>query len=186
MFRFRNVRQFICKFNVVVSAILVCSLYAQPVLSQDSPPVGIGGFHYQYHSENHVHMNVCQAEECVPGSKVSYILYPPEKDPDFDEYKQSQKQVLSLLKNRAPKDMAIIMSEPEMSQDEIFTIFSSFREARSADGRQLFTKSSVIYTDYATISLISSSEDKEAVEVNSAGFTVGLITLSQAQLRGGE
>lgn len=179
--RGRKLLRLLSRIKTLFLATFVIGLAPQLALGQETPPVRIGAFEYQYATEHRIHMNFCRAQECVPGSKVSYILYPPVQNPDFEEYKQSQKAVLSALKKHAPKDVTIIMGDPERVQNEIWTSFSSSRQARSADGQQTFTTTTLIYTKYAAISLISSSPDKEAVEGNASAFLVGLITWSQAQ-----
>lgn len=182
LFRDRNVLRFASGIKTLLMASLMAGLLPQLALSQENPPVRIGAFEYQYVPENRIHMNFCRVQECVPGSKVSYILYPPVQDPDFEEYKQSQKTVLSALKEHAPKGVTIIVGEPKRVQNEIWTSFSTSRETRSADGQQVFTTATLIYTKYVAISLISSSPVKAAVEGNGSAFVVGLIAWSQAQL----
>ena len=85
LFRLRHIHGFFIDLKALALVLLFGAFLTQPVLGQESPPVGIGGFHYRYVPENRVHMNFCREKPCVPGSKVSYILYPPEDNRDFDE-----------------------------------------------------------------------------------------------------
>lgn len=145
-----------------------------------SPPVQMGGFSYQFIPQTGTHMNICQRSECVPGSKVSYIIYPPTSELDFETFKATQKQLLPLLEERAPKGSVIIMGEPERSEDQLFTLFTNDRETRTPDGKRHFVKSTFVFAEAVTISIISSSSDKEAVETNRALFLVGLMAWGQA------
>lgn len=143
------------------------------------PPVAIRGFAHQFMVQGRVHMNVCQETECVAGSRVSYVLNPPETDPDFEEFKRAQEMVAIHLRSRFPKGTTLSLGTPEQSNDGAFTVFTSFREMRSAAGQSLFTKSTIIFADNATMSVISSSMDRKAVDANSALFQVGLLVWNQ-------
>ena len=68
-------------------AILVLGLFASPGFAQKgtraSPPVQVSGFKYKYIASRRIHMNLCASKACSPGSKVSYIIYAPNPNPQF-------------------------------------------------------------------------------------------------------
>lgn len=109
-------------------------------LAEDgNPPITIGSFAYSFIKRGGIHMNVCREASCVPGSRVSYVLYGRTGKPDFEEFKLTQGKVFSALKARASEGVTMNLSPAERSSDETFTIYTSVREARSVDGETLFT-----------------------------------------------
>lgn len=166
----------------VALAITVACLPVGATVAQDSePPVTIGGFEYRFIPKGQIHMNLCRADSCGPGSKVSYVLYAPVENPDFDSFKRSQDRTVAALQARAREGTTITLEAPEQSRDELMTVFSIFREMRPESGKVLVTKSSAFFLKTITISVISSSTDKKTADANSALFTLGLITWNGAR-----
>lgn len=126
-------------------------------------------------------MNVCREVSCVPGSRVSYVLYGRTGKPDFEEFRVTQGKVFSALKARASKGVTMILTPAERSSDKTFTIYTSVREARLENGETLFTKSTLIYRKSTTISVISSAKDMKTTDANRALFMAGLMVWGQAQ-----
>lgn len=145
------------------------------------PPVLIGGFSHKFYARGRVHMNICRNQTCVTGSKVSYVIYPPTDNPDFEEFKRAQKIVLSRFQSRARQGVVITSENPERTQDQQFTFFTNIREMHSPNGSKVVTKSTNMFDQRYSISLISSSKSKETAESNSAQFMLGLILWSRTQ-----
>ncbi len=165
-------------------ALCMAGFLTEPVFARNATnkqPVSVEGFDYKFVPRGRVHMNFCRAKKCVPGSKVSYTLFGPDKNLDFDNFKRGQKQVASHLQKRAKKGVRITLEKAERTKDRLFTIFTSYRKMQSANGSKLFTMSTVVYGSNLTISIISSSKTKKVVEANRAIFLVGLMTLDQAE-----
>ena len=150
-----------------------------------SPPVGISGFEYKYIPDGRIHMNLCKTPACVPGSKVSYTFFGPVANPDIEEYTNAQNSTVSALRARAPEGATIRLEKVEQSRDLGVTVFTSSREIRSPDGLMEFTKSTLVFYNDRTISLISSSEEKEAAESNGALFLMGLMVRSETSRNSG-
>ena len=169
---------------VLFLSLLVClspaSSWAQSASNAD-PPVAVGGFAYQLVGDGTIHMNICQQEQCVPGSKVSYRLLAPTNDYSFEEFKQTQEMVRSRLLSQLPEGTAIRIGEPERTENERFTTFTITREMTLPDGTQSITKSAILFAKEGSISLISSSESKKAAEANSALFMMALMLWAGVQ-----
>lgn len=151
---------------------------------QTAPPIIIEAYKYHYNPEIRAFINDCREQSCVLGSKVSYILNPPQANPDFEQYRELHNDIRADLEKRAVESgMTVVMDEPQQERNETGTIFSSFREVRLADGRQIFSKTSVIYTELVTITLISTSPDRAAIESNARGFIFGLVSWSKVHLK---
>ena len=148
--------------------------------SNPKPPITIGGFAFEYVSRGQIFMNVCKQRSCGPGSQVSYQFHPPETKPDFEQFKNLQKSVASHFKAQAPKGTKLKFGTPDRTRDDLFTIFTNRREMHLANGTKHFTKSMMIYGEKVTISLISSSRNKETGEANSALFQLALMAWSEA------
>jgi len=171
---------------VIAGAVLLFSI-AMPVQgetvqkkSNPAPPITIGGFAANYVSQGRIYMNVCRQPSCVPGSKVSYQFHPPEAKPNFKEFARLQKRVASHFKAQAPKGTKLKFGSPAQTRDDLFTIFTNYREMHLANGTKHFTKSMMIYGDKITISLISSSQQKMIAETNSNLFQLALMAWSEA------
>lgn len=126
-------------------------------------------------------MNICRQASCVPGSRVSYVLYGRTGKPDFEEFKVTQGKVFSALKARASKSVTMNLAPAERSSGEVFTIYTSVREARLENGEALFTKSTLIYRESTTISVISSAKDMKTTDANRALFMTALMLWGQVQ-----
>jgi len=163
-------------------AFLIAGLSSQHSFAQNAspqkPPVTISGFEYQFLQKGEIHMNVCRHQQCIPGSKVSYIVYAAEENPDFEQFILYQKQLEDLLNSRAPKGTITKFDTPQQETNELFTLFFNTREQRLVNGTKLFTRSSYIYRKNMTISLISSSAEKDVVGANSVLFLTGLLAWS--------
>ena len=149
-------------------------------LAQDQkPPVKIGGFEYRFIPQGRIHMNVCQVENCVAGSKVSYVFYAPEETPDFEIFKLSQQRTVEAMQSRLPEGAAITLDPPEQSQEDFMTVFSATRELRAASGEVLVTQSRQYHTKDVIIAVISSSTDRRQADANGMLFAVGLLAWSR-------
>lgn len=170
-------------YNIALFILMVVGLPAQSAWTQDAkqpkPIFSVDGFDYKFFSSRKIHAYFCRAPNCIPGSKVTYTIYGPEKNPDFEQYKLMQKRVQGHLSARASEGTQFTFEEPEQSTNELFTIFTNVREKRNADGSKLFTKSTVLFAKTITISLISSSDNKDAVEANRALFMINLMVLAE-------
>ncbi len=149
--------------------------------SNEKSGIAVGGFEYKFIPERRMHMYLCQVQKCLSGSKVSYILFAPTDKPNFEEFKFVQKTVVSRLQSRAPQGVVITSEEPERTQDQLFEVFTNTREKLFPNGSKMITKSINLYSKHITISLISSANNKEAADANSAQFMLVLMLLSQLQ-----
>ena len=183
-----NSREKSGKFGVHKVVLLACviisfstEISSAQTPSAPQPPVTIGGFSYNFIPRGRIHMFVCRNPACVLGSKVSYSLFSPSSNPDFEQFKLAQEQVLSHLRARSPTGTTIKLGKIERTSDQLLTIFTGYREIEWANGSKLFTKSTQIYNEHITISLISSSEEEQAAETNGAQFLAGLLIWSGSQ-----
>ncbi len=168
---------------IALFVLVAVGLPTPPAWAQDAkqskPLFSVDGFDYQFIPRGRIHMNVCQQTSCVPGSRVSYTLYAPEPNPSFEQYKLSQDRVATQLRARAPQGTKFVFGTPEQTRDDVFTTFTNTREIHNPNGTKMFTKSTLLHAEAATISLVSSSEDKEAVETNRALFMLQLMILTE-------
>ena len=148
-------------------------------VDQPKPPVVLEGYGYEYLPRGQVHKFYCEVPECVPGSKVSYTLYAPEKNPDFEKFKSDAKYILDYMESRLPPGATITLGQQEKTEERLFTTFTSTRTMQLANGVEQVTVSTLVYTTNFTISVISSAENRETAETNKAGFLVGLLTWSE-------
>jgi hypothetical protein len=153
---------------------------AAQAVRQPEPPVAIGGFHYEFLPKGKIHKFYCEAPKCVPGSTVSYTLYAPEKNPDFERFKNDAKTVVTYLSSRLPAGATLELGPQEKSEDPLFTTFDSTRVLQLATGVEEVTLSTLVFTKNVTISVISSAENGETAATNKAGFLIGLLTWSEA------
>ena len=174
------------KKNSLVLGVLAfgwVSLWAGGGVAEDAakkgPPVSVGGFSYKYIPTGEIYSFICEAEDCVPGSKVSYQLYPPDK-PDFEKYKQTQEQLKSYFRKTPAIGSRVKFGTPRQIDGEHFTVFDSTREQQTPDGGTWFTRSSMLHGKSVTVSLISSSKDEKARDANDARFAAGLIAWGQS------
>ena len=176
----RAQRRKIVLFLTLLVCLSAANVWAQSA-SNAEPPVAVSGFAYQLVGDGTIHMNICQQERCVPGSKVSYRLFAPTSDPDFEEFKHTQEMVRSRLLSQLPEGTDITFGDPQHMQDELFTAFTITREMTFPNGSKSITKSTNLFARKGTISLISSSESSEAAEANSALFMTALMLWAGVQ-----
>lgn len=116
-------------FAIAILTLVLVSLSTGFGMAQDAgqqkPPVSIGGYSYKYVPTGRIHSFVCEVKVCVPGSKVSYQLYPPDNDLDFEKFKLSQEMVASYLKKHAPKGTTIEFGTPRRTVNELYTAFEN-------------------------------------------------------------
>jgi len=173
----------------VLAAVLLFGPAIHPSLAQSGantkPPITIGGFVHQFLPEGAVHMNVCKKRDCVPGSKVSYTLAAPEKNPNFEGFTRFQKQLAERFKQLSPEGVSYRFGAPERESNALYNAFVTYREARATDGALMITKSTFVFLDKVTLNIISSSTSKKQADANYAMFLVGLLAWSKA-LEGAE
>lgn len=177
------------RLTSLLAAVLVFGLAIHPGLAQNrantKPPITIGGFVHQFLPRGEVHMNVCKKRECVPGSKVSYTLAAPEKNPSFEGFTRFQKQLAERFKQLSPEGVSYRFGAPKRESNELYDAFVTYREARAEDGALMVTKSTFVFLDTVTLNIISSSTSKKQADANYAMFLVGLLAWSKA-LEGAE
>lgn len=161
-------------------AFVVCMASGSAVTAQQDPPISISGFKYSYHETGGIHMNVCEGENCVPGSKVSYTLHAPEPEPDFEWFKSFQSSLEATMKAKLPKGTVVKFDEPKQESTDRFTLFTNTRMQKDPDGTVRYTKSTFLFTKAVTISLISSSDDEGVIVANYGLFLIGLLAWSAA------
>ena len=175
----------VCRLKIVLFLSFLAFLspansWAQSA-SNVQPPVAITGFAHQLIGDGRIHMNICQADSCVPGSKVSYRLFAPTSDPDFEEFKLTHEMVRARLQSRLPQGTVITGGTPERTQRESFTVFTITRDVRLPDGSRSITKSTHLFGERIAISLISSSQSMEVAEANSTLFMMALMLWDRSQ-----
>lgn len=144
--------------------------------SAGNPPVAIGGFTYEYDPKTRAHLFGCDAAKCVSSSKVSYVLYAPVRDPNFEEFKQNQTKVVEVLNSRSTNGSKTLVEGFEQSHYDLVTTFTGYRRTGFQSGSTLITKTTILYSDWVTVYLISSSHNKDAADLNSDLFLAGLVT----------
>ena len=152
---------------------------------KSAPPFAVGGFRYQ-HIPPRTQMNICESAICTPGSKVSYIIFAPDPDPSFEQYKAERTKLAEALKSRAPTGTTSTFDPPEQTKDRIFTIFKARRVDTFADGSKSFVLSQRVFGARMSIDLISSSMSSKAAEDNAALFMLPImLTLAHDELKRG-
>lgn len=171
------------KLAAALFALIMLAVSTQYTLATDGenlePPIKIRGFEYTYVARGQIHMNICRDAGCVPGSKVSYTLYAPDPNPDYEEFKLMQNMVAEHMQKRAPKGTVVKITEQKRAKDKLGTTFTNLRRITSAKGQKVFVKSTTMYTEKITLSVISSSEHKDTMNANAALFLIGLLAWSQ-------
>lgn len=172
-------------FIIAFFAATVFGLPANEVTAQQAahpaPPVALDGYSYKYSPRGQIHLFLCKAPKCGPGSKVSYSLSGPEKNPDFEAFKSRPRTVVSLLQPRLPQGTTLKIGTQEKLEEPAFTTFTSYREMQLANGIEQVTKSAMVYAENLTISIISSAENRETADGNQAAFLLGLLTWSEIE-----
>jgi hypothetical protein len=151
----------------------VPAAYAQQ--HPEKPPFAVGGFRYML-MPSKMHMNICEAAMCTPGSRVSYILLSPGPAPSFEQFKAQRKVVAEALrKARAAQGVTIDFGSPQRSKDKLFTVFKVRRVETYPDGRKLFFWNQQIFSERISADIISSSPNEKAAETNLALFTLPMM-----------
>lgn len=148
--------------------------------AQKKPPISVGGYAYKYVPTGQIYSFTCEVKDCVPGSKVSYQLYAPEKNPDFEKFKKSQEMVEAYFKKNPAIGTSVKFGTPKRTDGEHFTVFENSREQQLPDGGSWFTRSMLIHGKNVTISLISSSKEEKVRDANQEKFLAGLMLWGQA------
>ncbi len=144
-------------------------------VKEPNPPFEIAGFDYSYYASGQIHMNVCRENDCIPGSKVSYTLFEPETNPDYQQFTFMQQKVAEYLQEQAPAGTTVKIEKQERRTDQLGTTFTSSRVLQSPDGKKLFTTSTTLFMKTMSISVISSSVDKAMVTTNGKLFWAALL-----------
>jgi hypothetical protein len=165
------------------AALLVVLASAQ-AHAQERPPATVGGFRYQL-LQQRLHMNVCEAAMCTPGSKVSYLFLPPDPAPSFEKYQADRATIAEALRKRAAPGTALVFTPIERTKDKAFTIFKANREESYPDGRRMYFLNWRVHGAYATGEIISSSPSKKAAEQNLALFAIPVMMTLMKQPNAG-
>jgi hypothetical protein len=161
----------------LLAALVAAQAFAQERPSAKTrPPATVTGFGYQLLPQG-IHMNICEAATCTPGSGVSYLLGPPNPSPSFEKYRAERAAIAAALKKRAAPGTTIIFARVEQSKDKSFTIFKANREEVYADGRRMYFLNWRFHGAHMTGEVISSSPSKKAAERNLALFAIPVVTL---------
>jgi hypothetical protein len=128
-----------------------------------SPPFTISGWRYQL-INNITHMHLCANSSCEPGSKVSYVVMPPNKDYSFKQYKEERQKIAQVLRKMAPAGTRIEFAEPEKSEDKLFRIFKTKREEVAPDGKTTAFLSWRVIADKVAFDFISSASTFKKAE----------------------
>lgn len=140
---------------------------AQPALKS---PLGasISGWTYELHraGTSTVHFHFCQTSACVQGSKVSYIILPPDPGFTFPWFQNDKKKAFETVKKSAPPDTSMSIGEPTETQNGPLRIMRIERRETAPDGSGLTTVSGVLVGRTIAFSLISSSPDANAANRN--------------------
>jgi hypothetical protein len=147
--------------------------------AKSGPPVTIGGFRYE-HLPPRIHMNICEAEACTPGSKVSYVFYAPNPEPSFDQYLAERARIADALKRSAAPGTTLTFDPPEQTKDPLFTFFKARRVDTFPNGSKQYVLSERFYSPHMTVEIISSSPDEKAAKSNRDLFTLALMLVAQA------
>ena len=174
----QKVRRYLTALCILLAICLSPAIGFAQEITVGGFPVKVSGFEHSLVGNGQIHMNTCQAEHCVPGSKVSYRIYAPTDKPDFEQFKTAHKMVLSRLQTMTPEGTVVTASKPERTDDELFTTFEITREMTSPDGSKLITNSKTSYGKNFTAEVISSSEDEKAAKANGALFMLPLMLMN--------
>lgn len=139
-----------------------------------APPVTVPGFRYDRFPPQ-THLNTCTDAKCGPGSKVSYILFPPDPKPDFERFKTMRGQVQRALEQRLPMGARLAVEPPAMTSDAMFIIFEQKRTETLLDGRTTTVITRQLYAKRFAVELISSASDAKTAEANAALFQMPLM-----------
>ena len=146
-----------------------------PSPSADGPPVAIGGWRYEKGASD-IHLFICQAETCVPGSRVSYRFYPAGTTMMLNQFRSEQEMIVKALQQRAPPGAKITIVAIE--GDDGGTLPRMYKARRltvAPDGSQEHVHSGLLLGENAAVSLISSSRDEKAANGNYAQYALGLM-----------
>lgn len=174
------------RLPVLVTAGLLASA---PVMAQEPAkpastarlaalPVTLPGFRYERVLPQ-THLNTCAEAKCVPGSKVSYILYPADPKPDFERFKVMRAQVQKALEQRLPMGAKLAIEPPAERKNPLYTIFEQTRTETLLDGRTTTVISRHLYAQRFSAELISYAPDAKAAEANAALFQMPLMLAGQ-------
>jgi hypothetical protein len=100
----------------------------------NGPAFTISGGRYQL-INNVTHMHFCVSSWCEPGSKVSYVVTPPNKDYSFKQYQREREMIAGVVRKMAPAGTRIDFAEPEKVENELFRILKAKREQVASDGK---------------------------------------------------
>lgn len=139
-----------------------------------APPVTVAGFRYERFPPQ-THLNTCTEAKCGPGSKVSYLLFPPDPKPDFERFKTMRGQVQRALEQRLPMGARLAVEPPATTSDARFTIFEQKRTETLLDGRTTTVITRQLYAKRFAVELISSASDAKTAEANAALFQMPLM-----------
>lgn len=127
-----------------------------------------------------IHMNVCEAASCTPGSKVSYLFTGLTPNPSFAQYRAERTRIEEALRRRVVPGTAVKFDPPQESRDKLFTIFKAHRVDSYPNGVKSFVWSQRVYSERMAVEIISSSPSAKAAKRNLDMFTLALMVASQA------
>lgn len=171
----------ILRFIQAVATLVAISASAVEagVAGKNNPPVSISGWRYSL-TPPKVHMNVCEADACTPGSKVSYILYPPSPGYNFERFKSERAKAAEMMKTRMP-GVAFEYGEPVEVKEANFTIMKLQRRETYPNGHTQTVLTSLILSPRMTVELISSSPNVKVMEANYALFSAPLLVIATSE-----
>ena len=146
--------------------------------SAAAPPATVAGFRSE-RATSRSQVNTCTEARCVPGSKVSYILYPPDLEPDFERFKTMRSQIQRSLEQRLPPGTRISFEPPRMTSDDTTTIFEARRTETSFEGQTRTVITRQFYSKRMAVEMISTSTDAQVAEANLALFQIPLLLTSE-------
>jgi hypothetical protein len=178
----RNVIRYLLALAVAVGAghgSVHSALAQAPSLSADGPPIAIGGWRYEKGASD-IHLFICEAAACVPGSRVSYRFYAAGTAMPLDQFRREQDIVLKALQQRAPPGttMTIVGIEGD-DGGSLPRMYKVRRLTVAPDGTQENVHSGLLMGETASVSLISSSLDEKAANVSYAQYALGLMLFIQ-------
>jgi len=123
-------------------------------------------------------MFVCEQARCVPSSRVSFRLYPPNTEVTLEQFRTEQEAIVKKLEGQAPPGTHIAIVE--ITSDEgsgAQKMFTSRRLMTFPNGMKEYVSSSILLGSNHSATLVSSSTDDEASRANHGIFVRAVMPL---------
>jgi len=161
----------------VVLALAAATAYEAPAARvQTEARLAVSGWRYSKLPPQ-MHMNLCEADFCVKGSKVSYIFFAPRKDYTLRQFKTERAKVAAMLADRMA-GVAYDYDEATETNDGVFQILELRRRETHPNGQKINVISSLVLTEKMSIEVISSSQDARAANDNLTLFKLPLFAIA--------